>query len=215
MTYYNITWGKTFLRSLNAPYNEETDKFLRAWAQAEGTPARWNPFATTQKMTGSTTTKNPNGTLNSAGVQDYLTWISGVNATTKTILNGKYGPLVAAIRRGESAANMAVALGESPWGTKLAYEIVTSSKGPLDYPIGNCYPVPATAWSRTIKPGMTGPDVDELLRYLGNTGKFYDWNIVHGNFAGKVKSYQKLRPWLWPADGIVGPKTYKSITGHA
>lgn len=216
MTYYNISWGKTFLRSIGAPFTEETDIFLRAWAQAEGTSARWNPFATTQRMTGSTTTKNPNGTPNSAGVQDYLTWVQGVNATAKTILNGRYGPLVAALRKGTDRYAMAAALAASPWGTgKLVQQILAGGRLPRDYPIGYCYPVPATAWSRTIKPGMTGTDVDELLRHLGNTGKFFDFNVAHGNYAGKVKSYQKLRPWLWPADGIVGPKTFKSITGHA
>lgn len=27
----------------------------------------------------------------------------------------------------------------------------------------------------------------------------------------KVKAFQRVRPWLWPADGIVGPKTYKAL----
>lgn len=27
----------------------------------------------------------------------------------------------------------------------------------------------------------------------------------------KVKSFQRVRPLLWPADGIVGPKTYKAL----
>jgi hypothetical protein len=29
--------------------------------------------------------------------------------------------------------------------------------------------------------------------------------------VANVKSYQRKRPWLWPADGIVGPKTYAAI----
>ena len=27
----------------------------------------------------------------------------------------------------------------------------------------------------------------------------------------KVKSFQRVRPLLWPADGVVGPKTYKAL----
>lgn len=30
-----------------------------------------------------------------------------------------------------------------------------------------------------------------------------------------VKKFQRLRPKLWPADGIVGPKTYASLAGNA
>lgn len=215
MTYYNITWGKAFLRSIGAPYNVETDKFLRAWAQAEGAKAKWNPFATTQKMPGSTTTINANGTPNSAGVQDYVSWTQGVAATVKTITNGKYVALLGSIRKGTDAKVMAANLGTSLWGTKLALVVLNSASGPLDYPIGYCYPLVPTVWTRKIEPGFTGMDVDELLRHLGNTGKFFDSLPAHGDYVGKVKSYQKLRPWLWPADGIVGPKTYKSITGHA
>jgi murein L,D-transpeptidase YcbB/YkuD len=27
----------------------------------------------------------------------------------------------------------------------------------------------------------------------------------------KVKAFQRVRPWLWPADGVVGPLTYKAL----
>ena len=30
-----------------------------------------------------------------------------------------------------------------------------------------------------------------------------------------VKKFQRLRPKLWPADGVVGPKTYASLAGNA
>lgn len=31
--------------------------------------------------------------------------------------------------------------------------------------------------------------------------------------AASVKAYQRKRPWLWPADGVAGPRTYRAILG--
>ena len=219
MTYYSTTYGKAVLRALNAPYNGQTDRFMRAWAQSESATARWNPWATTARMPGSTTTRNPNGTLNSAGVQDYLSWEQGVQATVKTLLNGRYGPLVAAMRSGKSSLAMALALKASPWGTgALAERIIRSGRIP-EFPIGNCYPVPRTSYDKAngpILPGDVGADVDELLRALGNTAKFYDGDPDDPRTpVGKVVAHQRKRwPLLGNPDGIVGPLSYRSITGH-
>lgn len=218
-SYYCVTWGKELCRKIGAPWTPANDIYLRAWAMAEGARARWNPFATTQRMPGSTTTMNVNGTPNSAGVQDYLSWQQGVDATAKTLLNGYYPALVAALRKGDNAMATAKALAASPWGTgTLVVRILSSTGGANTFKIGNCYSyVNGTThvpWTRTIKPGMTGRDVDELLRHLGNVSSFYNDALDPFDPVAKVKAHQRVRPWLWPADGIVGPKTYKSITSH-
>jgi hypothetical protein len=212
---YTITWGKNFLRGIGAPYNAQTDMFLRAWAQAEGSAARNNPFATTQEMPGSTN-------FNSVGVQNYLTWQSGVEATVKTINNPDYGyeKFLAAIRAGVSARTMAFELSKSRWGTGALTTEILLNGGPRDFKIGNCYPVPPAPYAHgkaKIVRGSTGADVDELLRAISAKQGLGEWGYKYYSPGpiDFVKKYQLVRPWLWPADGIVGPSTYKSITGHA
>jgi hypothetical protein len=106
------------LRGIGAPPSSEALTFFRAWRQAEGGTARYNPFNTTQRMPGSEA-------YNRVGVQHYPSARVGVDATVKTLLNGRYTALVQAIREGRSARAMADALAASPWGTgTLARQIL-------------------------------------------------------------------------------------------
>ena len=98
------------LRGIGAPWNGATQRFVYAWRQAEGGSARYNPFNTTQRMTGSVA-------YNRVGVQSYPDAATGVAATVKTLLNGRYAGLVSALRAGASVSAMADALAASPWGT--------------------------------------------------------------------------------------------------
>ena len=108
------------LRGLGAPWNSATQRFLYAWRQAEGGSARYNPFNTTQRMPGSVA-------YNTVGVQHYPDAATGVAATVKTLLNGRYPTLVASMREGRSARAMADALAASPWGTgALAQKVLAA-----------------------------------------------------------------------------------------
>ena len=135
--YYSATWGKALSRALNIRFTPQVDLFLRAWAQSEsGDPtelggAIWNPFNTTQKMPGSTSFNYNNG----YPVQNYLTWVQGVQATAKTIMNGRYPALVAALSAGTSAMDMAHGVAVSPWGTGHLVEEVLSKGGPREFGI--------------------------------------------------------------------------------
>jgi hypothetical protein len=227
-TVYTTSWAKRLCYALDAPFNKQNDLYLRAWAQAEGCMATFNPFATTLPL--------PNATkfnLFTAGngaemsVYNYATWQDGVAATSKTLQNGKYPELLRQIRLGQSAKDTAIALKNSPWGTgALTLEVLTYDPRPR--PMGNSYPSVPVKWYRTIKPGMVGEDVDELLRSI-NRRRGYDpinstlghkWytdvssTSEGGNPVQWVRNYQKARPWLWTPDGIVGPKSYASICGH-
>lgn len=206
---YTITFGKEMLRGIKAPYNPETDKFLRAWAQAEGSMAKHNPFATTQPAVGATN-------FNSVGVKNYVSWQQGVEKTVETLLNGKYPQLVTALRSGLSAKGMANALAATPWGTgQLALEVLQYTVP--EFPFGSCYPVPPAAYAHfdtKIRPGDTGRDVDELLRCIARRRGVAGYKYYAGEPVTYVKWYQLARPWLWKPDGIVGPKTYESICGH-
>lgn len=220
--YYSITFGKNVMTQIKAPFTRETDKFLRAWALAESgnqtqNGAAWNPFNTTKKMPLSTNYNTNNG----SPVQNYNTWISGASATATTLLNGHYAALLIALRAGSSALSMSNALVKSPWGTGTLVQTLLLQNSFADFLVGSCYPVPAVPYSHgftdatKIVPGSTGPDVDELLRHLGNINKWYDSEDPYTNPVIKVISIQKANPELGAANGVVGPATYRFITGHA
>lgn len=106
------------LRGIGAAASPEALTFFRAWRQAEGGTARYNPFNTTLRVTGS-------ADYNRVGVQHYPSARAGVDATVTTLLNRRYAALVQAIREGRSARAMADALAASPWGTgRLAQQIL-------------------------------------------------------------------------------------------
>lgn len=207
---YTTTWGKNFLRAIGAPFNVQTDLFLRAWAQSENSAAKFNPYATTQPMPGSTK-------FNSIGVRNYLTWQQGVEATAITIKNGRYPNLLAALKEGKDANKMAAALKASPWGTgALTIEVLKYT--PMEFPFGECYPVPPAPYTHTatkIRSGSVGADVDELLRWIAKRSGVAGYKWYSGAPVDWVKAWQKARPSLGTPDGIVGPLTYKSITGHS
>lgn len=58
-----------------------------------------------------------------------------------------------------------------------------------------------------IKPGTKGPQVTFMQKAFGlkQTGVF------DAALKKAVVAFQRKRLWLWPADGIVGPKTYAAI----
>lgn len=90
-----------------------TLKALYAWAQAEGgdthNNASWNPLNTTQRMPGSSS-------MNKVGVQAYSSYKDGVQATIKTLTNGRYGNILKAMQHGDPVA-VGQAVAQSPWGT--------------------------------------------------------------------------------------------------
>lgn len=62
-----------------------------------------------------------------------------------------------------------------------------------------------------LKVGSKAPAVKVVQTALGNpvTG-----TLTVADVAG-VKRFQRLRPRLWPADGVIGPKTYASLANNA
>jgi len=100
------------LTGIGAPATPENRRFLYAWRAAEGGTAAFNPFNTTQGAPGATN-------YNAAGVKNYTSEEQGVSATVKTLLNGRYGEIISALRDGGPGAPQAAAqaLARSPWGT--------------------------------------------------------------------------------------------------
>lgn len=102
-----VNFFKKVLKKLGAPETAGNLIFLKAFRQAEGGKATWNPFNTTQKMDGATN-------YNDKGVKNYKTQSNGVDATYKTLTNGLYPNLVKALKGGivdkTAALDLAVTL---------------------------------------------------------------------------------------------------------
>ena len=118
---------KSILKGIGAPITDENMKFFYAWRQAEGGKARNNPFNTTQSKPGSTfyncLKKGVSGCK--SGVRNYLSSQDGIDATVRTIKNGRYQNIINALKSGDSAEKSAQALKSSPWGTgELALKVV-------------------------------------------------------------------------------------------
>lgn len=118
---------KSILKGIGVPITDENIKFFYAWRQAEGGKARNNPFNTTQSKPGSTfyncLKKGVSGCK--SGVRNYLSSQDGIDATVRTIKNGRYQNIINALKTGDSAEKSALALKSSPWGTgELALKVV-------------------------------------------------------------------------------------------
>lgn len=118
---------KSVLKGLGAPVTDENMKFLYAWRQAEGGKARNNPFNTTQAKPGSSfyncLKKGISGCK--AGVRNYANSQDGIDATIKTLKNGRYQNIINSLKSGKSAEQSALALKSSPWGTgELVLKVV-------------------------------------------------------------------------------------------
>lgn len=81
---------------------------MDAWQKAEGGSAD-NPFNTTQDAPGAVN-------FNRIGVKRYPSVDEGVEATAKTLLNGKYNSILNALKQSHTH-QAAVALASGPWGT--------------------------------------------------------------------------------------------------
>lgn len=98
------------LRGVGAPITPANLTALNAWHQAEGGSASNNPFNTTQPYGGATP-------YNSAGVRNYPTPDAGIQATVRTLQNGRYGNILSALKEGKSPIAVGQAIAQSPWGT--------------------------------------------------------------------------------------------------
>lgn len=112
------------LAGVGAPLTTENLRVMRAWVKAEGTSARFNPLATTQRAPGATA-------FNSVGVRNFTSYDQGVATTVQVLQNGKYDEVLAGLRSGQDAQQVAGAIARSPWGTGgLVAQILTRSAAP-------------------------------------------------------------------------------------
>ena len=116
----DMNFYKELLENLNAPVTFENMKFLLAWRQSEGQGGKYNPFNTTWELEGSTP-------MNSHGVQNYLSLEDGMEATLKTLKNGRYDCIVSGLKNNIGASAIASCPSLETWGTgDLVSKVVAS-----------------------------------------------------------------------------------------
>ncbi len=103
-------FAEDLLGRLGMPQTAENVRAIVAWARAEGTDAANNPLATTQPWEG-------DSRFNSVGVRNYASYEDGLEASVRTLRNGRYGNILSALSAGNSADAVARAVADSPWGT--------------------------------------------------------------------------------------------------
>lgn len=125
-------WATGVLRGLGITPTARSVSNLIGWANAEGghthNDARYNYLNTTQPMPGA-------GNTGSQGnIKVYKSLQQGIQATVKTLRNGRYGSIIHALSG--SPQQLAQAIDSSPWGThnpNLASIIASGSGSPTSY----------------------------------------------------------------------------------
>lgn len=110
---------KSILKCIGAEPTKENLLFMYAWRQAEGGNAKNNPFNTTQNYPGATE-------YNKVGVKNYQTEEDGIQATCKTLKNGKYDKVIQAFKNNSGLSSLSDAVTSSPWGTKSLLTRITN-----------------------------------------------------------------------------------------
>ncbi|HET6276275.1 MAG TPA: hypothetical protein VFE16_10140 [Candidatus Cybelea sp.] len=106
-------WDASVLSGLGFAATPENIDFLDQWQKYEGGTAAYNPLNTTWQMPGSTE-------YNSAGVQSYLSADQGRDATIRTLNDGYYPHVLAALKSGSPctyADRSGLAADITTWGT--------------------------------------------------------------------------------------------------
>jgi len=110
---------KSILKCIGAEPTRENLLFMYAWRQAEGGNAKNNPFNITQKYPGASD-------YNKVGVKNYQTEEDGIQATCKTLKNGKYDRVIQAFKNNSGLSALSDAVTSSPWGTKSLLTRITN-----------------------------------------------------------------------------------------
>lgn len=126
--YTKATWAAALFTMLNITPTNNNMQGMVGWEGAEGghwgNNARYNPLNTTQGLPGASS-------INSVGVKSYESWAQGLVATAQTLTNGHYGPILSALHSG-TPAEIAAAIGSSPWGTGATLVAQTISSAPTN-----------------------------------------------------------------------------------
>lgn len=171
-------WEIGVLRGIGAPVTGHNLNFLRTWAHFEGTAAKYNPLATTQPAPGATPLSG-----NPDGVKNYPSATVGVHATTQTLLNGRYGSIVDALRSGDpwkpqyrTSGDIASEL--RTWGTKNFASLWMAGDIP---PAGITGGTPASDAYGAIADSSVGQAVGGVVSGVSSVGDAIGWVFHNGD----------------------------------
>ena len=108
------------LKGIGAPVTPQNMLFFYSWRQAEGAKATFNPFNTTKKMEKQSfwNCLKKSGDKCVGGVRNYKTEKDGIDATVKTLTNGRYDCIVNGLKNNKGAKEISRCSSLDVWGTK-------------------------------------------------------------------------------------------------
>lgn len=112
-------WAVEALSELGYPVTMHNRRAMIAWLAMEGSVYRWNPLGCTLKLPGSIT-------MNSDGVQAYLSSADGLEAFRRTILTRgffRYWAIRRKLKHSAPVADTLLAIERSAWGTHFSPSI--------------------------------------------------------------------------------------------
>lgn len=139
--YTPTTWAAALLAMMGIDQTPANMQGIVGWEKAEGghwaNQAKYNPLNTTQKMPGASYG------LAQGNIGIYTSWAQGLEATKKTLNNGMYGVIIAALKHGP-IQDIATAISKTPWnpgGYNNLLAAMQASPGGLQNVDGGVTPV--------------------------------------------------------------------------
>jgi hypothetical protein len=216
------TWAVAVLNQLGYKPTRGAVQALVGWERAEGghwnNSAQYNPLNTTQPMPGYKTFRSVG--VGAADIGIYGSWDQGIDATVKTLRNGRYNGILNALKAGDPA-KVAAAIDASPWGTHGRNLYTTISQAPSSVPhVRGAQQQPQTALE-TLQPQVpAAPGVDVEAQKRALIGSFLAQGGVKSMgatqmLASGVAALQQAQPLAAPAMAAYGqphaqPKTHTS-----
>lgn len=106
-------WAIALLTQMKKPVTYENVRAVTGWANAEG--GHWHNQNKYNPLNVTTTTSHSTRASNNSTV--FTSWKEGIEGTIKTLENGYYPEILAALSNGKNSAGVADAIEKSPWAT--------------------------------------------------------------------------------------------------
>ena len=185
------SWQQQLLGRMGLPVTPNNLRFLTAWQGHEGGSAAFNPLNTTQGMPGATN-------YNSVGVRNYTNPGVGLAATIKTLRNGYYPGILAALKSGNPTWNPLLGKNLSTWGT--------GSEWMKDYRAGAVPPAaPGPTIGAHVADHVLAPPTTKLVSVPRTERVFDPMKLSQGILGGLLSGQQ-------PDIGALTQGAYKNIT---